>query len=65
MRKLKDHNREYGTNHIGDPSLELAGVLCDKCSNEMVYSDMWTLTSFPPQRHVHCPQCKYEGLKIV
>uniref|UniRef100_A0A6H1ZHM3 Uncharacterized protein n=1 Tax=viral metagenome TaxID=1070528 RepID=A0A6H1ZHM3_9ZZZZ len=41
-----------------------AGVACDKCGTEMVFSDMCVLTSYPPQRNVRCPKCGYTGRAV-
>lgn len=42
------------------------GIACPNCGEEMVDSNpMITLTSYPAQKDVHCPSCKYSGYRIA
>lgn len=42
------------------------GLECPKCKKELWDSDpMKTLTSIPPQKNVHCPDCGYIGYRLA
>jgi hypothetical protein len=42
------------------------GIECPKCKGELVDSSpSCTLTSNPPQKYVHCPQCGYKGYRVA
>lgn len=42
------------------------GIACPKCGGELLDSSpMITLTSYPPQKNVHCPACDYTGYRIA
>jgi hypothetical protein len=41
---------------------QLNGIACPKCGAELYDSEpMITMTSNPPQKSVHCSECKYKG----
>lgn len=42
------------------------GIACPKCGHELSDSAPHiVLTSNPPQKHIGCPECDFEGLRIV
>ena len=71
MKKLKDlseHNSEasviqYGFNN-NNPIKN--GIACPKCSNELLDSSpMFTFTSHPAKKSIHCDKCDYVGYRIA
>ncbi len=42
------------------------GIACPECGKELWdTSPDLTLTSHPPQKNVHCPECRYAGYRIA
>jgi DNA-directed RNA polymerase subunit RPC12/RpoP len=42
------------------------GIECPDCGKELWDSDPCAvLTSSPPQKDVHCPQCAYRGYRLA
>ena len=42
------------------------GIKCPECPDELWDSNpMLTLTSNPPQKNVHCPNCGYRGFRLA
>jgi len=64
MKTLSERNKETAAarkkmrdeEHYG-----YAGVACDKCGTEMVYSDGMVLMSNPTQKNVKCLSCGFTG----
>jgi len=49
---------------MNDNSPQPNGIECPKCKEELMDSNpMMTLTSYPPQKNVHCPKCEYSGYR--
>lgn len=65
MKTLEQHNKDLREALRRRKRDKLAGVLCDKCKTQMVYKDDRTLASSPPKRRVMCPDCEYEGTKVI
>lgn len=64
MKTLEQHNRENNPFNKRDEP-EKAGVMCDKCGKEMIYTNPGiTLASIPPKKNVHC-ECGHHGYKII
>ena len=65
MKTLAEHNKKMKTDRWFGGKQELwAGVLCNICRREMVFSDETVMLSNPPQRNVECPNCKIKTRKI-
>lgn len=42
------------------------GIACPECGEELWDSNpSCTLTSNPPQKNIHCPNCNYRGFRIA
>jgi DNA-directed RNA polymerase subunit RPC12/RpoP len=42
------------------------GIECPNCKHELVDSSpRYTMSSIPPQKYVHCPQCGYKGYRVA
>lgn len=67
MKLLSEHNREARDRHnqlAGKPCMN--GIACPDCGAELFDSSpLITLTSNPPQKNIHCEQCKYFGYRIA
>ena len=67
MIKLEEHNRNRRKFYDGflnsDPRPN--GIACPECGSELMDSDPHILlTSIPPRKSVHCPNCGYTGSRI-
>ena len=67
MLTLHDHNFERkNTVPIEKRVCGMAGVICPRCQiTEMVLKDGVIMMIDPPQMRVVCPECGYEGEKLV
>jgi DNA-directed RNA polymerase subunit RPC12/RpoP len=68
MKSLDEFNAERGRHwkFLNDPSPVPNGIACPECGKEMLDSNpMVTLTSNPPQKNIHCPECSYRGYRIA
>jgi len=69
MKSLNEHNVErYEQHRIIALSQEphSNGIACPKCESELWDTNpMMTLTSNPPQKNVHCPDCGYIGFRVA
>lgn len=69
MKTPEQHNQQRMeqralTRHMNDPHPN--GIACPSCKKELWDSrPMVTLTSDPPQKNVHCPDCGYIGYRIA
>ena len=69
MKTLAEHNAERRADHDAlrraqEPHAN--GLACPQCGKELWDSNpMMTLTSNPPQKHVHCPACQYRGYRLA
>jgi uncharacterized protein YbaR (Trm112 family) len=65
LKSVEQHNTDM-MNHYTLLRYGSSGVACPKCEYEMVDSiPNMVLTSDPPQKHVHCPNCNYSTTIIV
>jgi DNA-directed RNA polymerase subunit RPC12/RpoP len=70
LKTLNDHNRDrirIITEH-GRETFEphANGIACPNCGAELYDSQPYlTLTSDPPQKNIHCPNCHYAGHRIA
>lgn len=67
LKKLEEHNSEARKFHLqmngNDPTPN--GIECPNCQHELLDSNpMMTLTSFPPQKNIHCSNCGYKGYRV-
>lgn len=68
LKNLADFNAQRSDlmRQLNDPSPRPNGIACPKCGAEMNdTAPMITLTSYPPQKNVGCPQCDYSGYRIA
>lgn len=68
MKSLEEFNTERRKYHEmkNDNSPRKNGIECPKCGEELYDSaPMLTLTSFPPQKNIHCENCDYRGYRIA
>lgn len=69
MKSLTEHNQEqmqrYGVlKKMQEPHAN--GIACPNCDEELWDSNpMEILTSMPPQKNVHCPNCGYRGYRVA
>ena len=53
---------EYEAEKIQLREKQGTGIQCPACGDELVLSNPYfVLTSYPPQKAVHCPTCKYKN----
>ena len=67
LKTLDEHNSKAWSTQVSMLSNEpkANGIACPKCGNELMDSNPnATLTSYPPQKNVHC-DCGYKGYRIV
>lgn len=68
LQNLSEFNAERSKQHrkMNDNSPRLNGLACPECGEELYDSaPMITLTSFPPQKDVHCASCDFKGYRIA
>lgn len=42
------------------------GILCPRCEDELWDTEpAVTLTTNPPQKYVHCPECGWRGTRVA
>jgi DNA-directed RNA polymerase subunit RPC12/RpoP len=69
MKTLEEHNSEQWQIHeqsrkLNDPHPN--GIACPKCGKELWDSlPGMTLTSYPPQKNIHCPECGHVGYRLA
>ena len=69
MKTLQEHNSSrmadyHLQNEAAKPHPN--GIKCPKCDKELWDSNpMVTLTSSPPQKNVHCPDCGFRGYRLA
>lgn len=45
---------------------QLNGIACPNCGEEMMDSNpSVTLSSYPPQKNIHCPKCNYKDFRVA
>ena len=69
MKTLAEHNQqrhdEFTTRELMNEA-HPNGIECPKCKAELWDSSpMLTLTSNPPQKNIHCPQCHYVCYRLA
>ncbi len=62
---LEEHNRKSMSTQItNEPKLN--GIACPKCGSELYDTNpMVVLTSYPPQKNIHCVECDYVGFSLM
>jgi DNA-directed RNA polymerase subunit RPC12/RpoP len=71
MKKLKDlskHNSEASALQFGlnNNNPIKNGIACPNCGNELLDSSpMFTFTSNPSKKSIHCDKCEYFGYRIA
>lgn len=69
MKSLEEFNAERWEDHRLTQELNKPhpnGIACPECGKELWDSDpMITLTSYPPQKNVHCSGCGYKGYRLA
>lgn len=67
---LKEHNEMRRIAHrrrrmiMNQPQLN--GIACPNCGEEMMDSNpSVTLSSYPPQKNIHCPKCNYKDFRVA
>ena len=69
MKTLDEFNEERRQAHrrtemLGQPHAN--GIACPACGKELWDTNpCLTLTSNPPQKNIHCPNCGYIGYRIA
>jgi transposase-like protein len=64
MRTLNEHNKEHARKKFNIE--DGPNVLCDDCSEEMVYYNSGPiLRTIPPIKRFKCPKCNKRGSMIV
>lgn len=68
MKTLEEHNAMRFALHaeLNSNKPRRNGIACPNCHAELFDSDpRVTLTSWPPQKAVHCDQCGHKGYRIA
>jgi hypothetical protein len=66
LKSLEESNDESMkfASLIGYNSPRPNGIACPNCGEELMDTNpMVTLTSYPPQKDIHCNKCNYHGLR--
>ena len=65
LKTLDEHNKQrWPEPRTNEPVKN--GIACPKCSDELLDSSpLVTLTSWPPQKNVHCDNCGYAGYRVA
>jgi hypothetical protein len=69
MKKLSEVNQKsidvsYANFPYGPPVKN--GIACDKCEEELLDTNPnLILTSYPPQKNVHCEGCGFRGYRYA
>lgn len=68
LKSLEQHNGEarreiehVRRNECPQPN----GIACPECGAELMDSNAYLLTSYPPMRNVHCDACGYRGYRLA
>lgn len=65
MQNLNDYNEKRREMYAQFDRPVKNGVACPECGSELYDSHpSVTLTSWPPQKTVHCENCEYKGYRI-
>jgi len=67
LKTLDEHNSKAWSTQVNMFSNEPKpnGIACPKCGGELMDTNpMFTLTSYPTQKNVHC-DCGYKGYRIA
>ena len=66
LKSLEDFNAEKHAIQLAAAAACTNGIACPKCGEELLDSwPMITLSSIPPQKDIHCPECDYSGYRIA
>ena len=67
LKSLDEHNSTAHNWHMTDWSKpQPNGIACPECGEELMDTNpMITLTSMPPKKNIHCPECKYVGYRYA
>ena len=61
-RRRAEHDATRRAMNRGNPN----GIACPTCGSELFDSTPYeTMMSDPPQKRVHCNECRYSGLRVV
>lgn len=61
---LEEHNAACLSKTRDDPSPN--GIACSNCDAELLDTDpLFTCTSDPPKKHIHCDNCEFEGYRLA
>ncbi len=64
LKTLEEHNKgKVGSTF--DLEQRPNGIGCPLCGKELVDSNNAILTSNPPQKNIHCPDCDYSGYRLA
>ena len=64
MKKLSEHNaaaKKIKTNQKRPKYCSPAGVTCDYCGTELLFSGKLAALAYPAQKEVSCPECDWHG----
>lgn len=65
MKSLEEHNLER-LEEFHKPLETKNGIACPKCGEELRdTTPHLVLTSYPPQKNVHCETCGYRGFAFI
>jgi len=67
LKTLAENNADaYSRYSHREEEPKLNGVACPKCGAELFDTKpSVVLTSYPPQRNIHCSVCGYKGYRMV
>lgn len=67
LKSLDSKNAEYrsGWDEFLRNEPKPNGIVCPDCGEELLDTNPFsTITTNPPQKHIHCPKCGYSGYRI-
>ena len=66
LKSLDEFNSEQMAKYSKSDQPCPNGISCPNCGKELLDSNpSITLTSHPPQKDIHCPDCGYYGYRIA
>ena len=69
MNTLEQHNEGRWADYDAITAMQKPhpnDIACPDCGKELWDSDpMFTLTSNPPKKNIHCPACGYRGYRLA
>lgn len=65
LKTLQEHDAEVSEAYAKLREQHTNGIACPECGKELLDSNPGiVLTSYPPQKNIHCPACGWRGYRF-